>query len=419
MTQYQDPQQEYYSKKVAYDAAKAGGGGLLDYMTAIYSAIAPNAGAARLLQGINQVSNIHGYNKAQQAAAEAAYKRQALTDANNSLINYQRTGKQVSGPFDISLANSAAPDIRKDNSRQSRQDLIDGKKLTLSNYADYDPALERDYIKQQADATNYAMQNGGVNAINQGQKASMTYPGGNGAPPQQPGQFTKMPGGMQWDNGAGTTLNAGVQQTGGLRDYQAPIPMNVSPFTLPTDIPAQVAAGQRAGVDDAQTRAQQVETNRSNVVGEKETSLHNRTTEKETHLNNSENNGIGWYNAYSGRINANKPSGSEANPYTQLNGQQNYLQGQVKSIDDTLMARGYISKGKKDKNDVTFYKQKADNLPPEQWADYQSLLAKRRDLQAQIQAGGPPPAPTAFGGNSGAKLEASGSGFAKWKQGQQ
>ncbi len=65
--------------------------------------------------------------------------------------------------------------------------------------------------------------------------------------------------------------------------------------------------------------------------------------QNETERQNKAAENIAWYNAKSQRISATKPSGGgSGNPYTIPNAQQNYLQGQIKSIDDQLALLGAV-----------------------------------------------------------------------------
>lgn len=280
------------SKQTQYQAAKSGSGGLLDMVLAGYQAAFPKAPAANLLMGARQAYNVGKYNKAVQAEAMRQQLRQQLEDTNNASIYQKRTGVQMQGPFDIGLANSSAPDIRKDNATPSINDALAGKQLQLDNNADYSPELINQWLAQQGKATNFAGRNGGLGAIGEGQNASLLRlpPSAMNLPkPGQPAPPTP--------SGGALTAGASFEQ------MPPQIPTNVSPYMLPTDIPSQVADLFKAGLTDAHSKATTDETGR-----------HNKTTEGETGRHNRANEGIGYKNAAAHMLSASKAGSSGRAP---------------------------------------------------------------------------------------------------------
>lgn len=252
----------------AYQAAKYGGGaptsklgGLLDILLPAYQAAFPKAPAANLAMGARQAWNLRQYNQQVRAAQEAEIKRQTNMDENNAAIYNSRTGQNISGPFDVTLANSSAPDIRKDNATGSLNTLLGGGALRLGQHADYDPALIRDYLGQQSKATDFINQGSGLAAIASGQGQSLSGGGQAGQAPTPSLQQGVM------DDGTGQPmLSAGISSNAPPKQ----IDTMQSPYLLPTDTPSNVSTLMGKGMEDARGNAGLTETNRHNVASESE-----------------------------------------------------------------------------------------------------------------------------------------------------
>lgn len=255
----------------------------IDFATGVYSAHAGGQDRGLAFAGLGNMLNNMGqrnYLNQMQQQAMREYKnqqdRQNMTDANNASIWNSRTGQNIQGPFDTTFADHSAGDIRDTNAVPSLNAMLGGEALKLDPYGSYDPALLKDYLQRQGDATNYV--NANTEDITAGQKASSI-----GAPVTSP----QAPAGSEWnrvyvkpgfqegtlDNGTGeASLGPATQQAlQAATAYSAPanqIPPNVSPYFLPTDVPQQVAGNQRAGLQDKQEAGKQTETHRSNIAGE-------------------------------------------------------------------------------------------------------------------------------------------------------
>ena len=280
------------TKQTQFQAAKYGTGGLLDVLLGAYQAAAPRAPFANLLMGARQAYNIGQYNNSVKAEQKRQLERQQTTDANDAANFNDQTGRNISGPFSHDLAIAGIPNIRKGNATQSINNLLHGGDLTLDAHGDYDPGLVTKYLGQQGSATNYLNQNAGLGAIASGQGQSLLGAGlanlvNSKLSPNSPMRMGVMP------NGQG--ISTGISKS-------APpdqIDTTSSPFLMPTDVPSNIASGQRAGLQDAQANATNAET-----------VLHNRTSEKETARNHRATEGIGRTNAAAHMISARKPSGA-------------------------------------------------------------------------------------------------------------
>lgn len=240
-----DPQDALFkalNSNTQYQAAKSGKGGLLDMLLTGYQMAYPQAPAANMAMGMRQAYNVGQYNKAVQAEAAMQRQRQTSTDTNNAAIYNAATGQHVSGPFDTTLANSMAPHLRKDNAVPSMNDMLQGGALVMEKGADYDPALIRDYTKQQGEANNFLQKGGGLGDIASGQSASLIgqtlgkMGGTLGVPSLDPGQSRMLTGGVNK-----VAPNRGIDT-------------NVSPWMYATDVPTNVAGLMKSGLDDAQAK---------------------------------------------------------------------------------------------------------------------------------------------------------------------
>lgn len=258
-----------------YQAAKFGSGGLLDMAIMAYQAAFPKAPAANLLAGGRQAYNIGKYNKAVQAEALRQQLRQEMTDANNAEILARRTGLKVQGPFDLTFANNAAPDLRNDANLEFNRERLRSGVLN--------PDLITFNTENVDNSVNEAMKRSGQ--LNDAQATLGMLPAWMGTPTGD------MPGGRVLD--AIQRTQGGLGQLSG-RIAKGNVPNRVMPadaFTVGIPDVGQLLTGR----NNEQTR---IETNRHNTTTEKETGRHNRETEK-----------AGMINANAHMISARKPPG--------------------------------------------------------------------------------------------------------------
>lgn len=220
------------------------------------------------------------------------------------------------------------------------------------------------------------------------------------APPGQP-QLEPM-------NAGQPTLQGGV----GRQAVEAP---TVNPYFMGVPPVQQIVDLFKSGVGDSQDNREQAETQRSNMADEK-TSQYKADTDRMT-ANEQKRRGY-WT----------RPSGGSGsgNPYTIPNAQQNYLQGQVKAIDQELQSLGYLDKktgrvkdpGEGSKGFSIPIPGPGNNLVlgasgPDTSAKAQrarELIQQRQQIQNAILP---------FGGQSTTKIQQAGAnagGFGAWKQ---
>ena len=159
----------------------------------------------------------------------------------------------------------------------------------------------------------------------------------------------------------------------------------------------------------------------------------NKATEGETTRSHKANEGIDWYKAKTDRMYPPGRGGNSQNPYTIPNAQQNYLQGQVDSIDKELKSLGYmgndgkISPPAEGSPSMDLFGRSLGGSSPDLSPKAQrarQLIAQREGLTGQITGGIPKMNNTVagpFGGVTQAnqKLKASSdkvTGFKDWKR---
>jgi hypothetical protein len=199
--------------------------------------------------------------------------------------------------------------------------------------------------------------------------------------------------------GSGTGVVNGPMLAAGT-NLQTYVPQTVSPFLQPGIKPSDLNTSLSTGVTNAQAQK---------TLGE--TSRHNQATEKNDALK-----------AQADMLRAEKyqvyPPAGNQNPYTILNGQQNYQTGQLKAVEAQMKAEGFLDKkGNPVHVDTGNYhyelpgglggfkwSQGTDQKQVQRYNRFQQLNQQRQALLQQISGGLP------FGGQAKQNLQQASNG---------
>lgn len=381
---------------------RSGWGTALRYLGAVAPAL---AGARQngiipaflsALGGIGEVKNQSAYNQYLQKQALYEMQQQQQANMNNAGLYTDATGKTIANPsagFNTTFAGGLVGDIRKNNANADIQNLLETGQLQMTNpnadYGDFPKmALERSNQLNDANETLRRM------------PAFMGVP----TPGMEVKQIVDTPAGQM------AMQNDGLLQ-GGISKQQMITPSEAFTYGVPNV--GQLLTGRQNEQTDRRGNRTIDETIRSNKVDE--------GLKKDLYKSQQAEN-------YSSadlkrRTNPNlRSGGGSENPYTIPNAQQNFIEGQVKAIDNELKSLGFIGK-----NGAIIDPKLGNYTTESKWFDGKSattpaelakrqraamLIEKRSQLNSAI-AGSVP-----FGGQAASNLNNTGnqvSGFAAWK----
>lgn len=381
----------------------------LDFMMGAYKAYQANPdGGGTAIAGLgNMVDGLGRRNflNQQQQQAQAALQYQQMINAQKAADNRQyaqgSTGLNVSGFGDLPSAE-ILNQIRQSNQVGNNNKFLQGQPLQQADHGALDAGLMQDYMKRFGDIASANITQGQLGQYSsQGQNRSF----GDVLPPSVTGGQALPPGAPALEPDPVTgAINGGISETG---PYVNPM-FQSNPYGIGVPNIGNLLTAQDQGL----TAAQDAETNARGVTQLKETQRHNKASE-----------GIDRINANAHMISAqHSGSGSSSNPYTALNGQQNYLDGQLKAIEQEMLRNGFIDKKTGQLKPVQQPGNDWFGNPPSQGAvakfnQYQQLAGARQRLLGSIT-----PMPTAGQGiqnikTTGQNASQNLGGFAAWKAG--
>jgi len=263
----------------------------IDFLTGSYGAHLANpeargtalAGLGNAVSGLSRRHYQDMMNRQYQNEMEYQRNRQASTDVNNATIFKTRTGIDIEGPFDTDFANQSSGDIRKNRANPWYNAQLHGENADLDPYADYDMDMLKSTLEHFGGVSNFMNRGLGVNAMQDGQRLSLTTPGST---LDKAKRSFGAPGGAlsgpQFDSGDGTPgALPGVLPAGISLSRPSVMPdANTSPFFMPTDIPPQISQLLQAGAQDAQQAGQQAITQQNNLANQSlNRDIHNATVQ--------------------------------------------------------------------------------------------------------------------------------------------